>query len=88
MATLTAFEAKTRFGEMLERVAAGEEIVITRHDKPVARVVPEGRTRQAEIKDAVASLRALRQRIARRARGSRAELSDAEVRGAIDEGRL
>lgn len=36
MATVTAFEAKTRFGELLERVSKGEEVVITRHDKPVA----------------------------------------------------
>ena len=42
MATVSAFEAKTRFGELLERVTRGEEIVITRHDKPVARIVPEG----------------------------------------------
>jgi len=35
MATITAFEAKTRFGELLERVARGEEIVITRHEKGV-----------------------------------------------------
>ena len=42
MAKVTAFEAKTRFGELLERVANGEEVVITRHDKPVARLIPEG----------------------------------------------
>ena len=30
MSTITAFEAKIRFGELLERVAQGEEIVITR----------------------------------------------------------
>jgi prevent-host-death family protein len=42
MAKVTAFEAKTRFGELLDRVADGEEVVITRHDKPVARLVPEG----------------------------------------------
>jgi antitoxin (DNA-binding transcriptional repressor) of toxin-antitoxin stability system len=39
---MTAFEAKTRFGELLHRVERGEEIVITRHDRPVARVVREG----------------------------------------------
>ncbi len=43
MSTVTALEAKTRFGELLDRVARGEEIVITRHDKPIARIVPEGR---------------------------------------------
>jgi len=41
MASISAFDAKTRFGELLERVARGEEIVITRHDRPVARIIPE-----------------------------------------------
>ena len=40
MGNVSAFEAKTRFGELLDRVAKGEEVVITRHDKPVARLVP------------------------------------------------
>lgn len=35
-----AYEAKTHFSELLERVAAGEEITITRHGSPVARLVP------------------------------------------------
>jgi prevent-host-death family protein len=86
MATVTAFEAKTRFGELLERVAKGEEIVITRHDKPVARIVPEGAQRLDHVRRAVGGLRELQQRIARRTRG-RVGLSQREVRSAIDEGR-
>ncbi len=35
-----AFEAKNKFGMLLERVENGEEIIITRHGKPVARLVP------------------------------------------------
>jgi prevent-host-death family protein len=35
-----AYEAKTHFSELLERVAAGEQITITRHGAPVARLVP------------------------------------------------
>ena len=35
-----AFEAKNRLGMLLDRVESGEEIVITRHGKPVARLVP------------------------------------------------
>lgn len=35
-----AFEAKTRFGDLLDRVEQGEIIVITRHGHPVARLVP------------------------------------------------
>jgi prevent-host-death family protein len=35
-----AFEAKNKLGTLLDRVEQGEEIVITRHGKPVARLVP------------------------------------------------
>jgi prevent-host-death family protein len=82
---VTAFDAKTRFGDLLDRVARGEEVVITRHDKPVARLIPEGAQRLDDVRRAVAGLRALQQQIRRR---SKARLSDAEVRSAIDEGRL
>jgi prevent-host-death family protein len=85
MAKLTAFEAKTRFGELLERVSRGEEVVITRHDKAVARLVPEGLPRLHEVRRAVSGLRDLQDRIRRR---SKAKLSDREVRSAIEEGRL
>jgi prevent-host-death family protein len=86
MITVTALEAKNRFGKLLDRVARGEEVVVTRHDKPVARMVPaEGRQLSA-IRRAVAELKQLQARI--RARGRRrASLSEAEVRSAIDEGR-
>jgi len=83
MATVTAFEAKTRFGELLDRVSKGEEVVITRHDKPVARLVPEGPQRLEEVRRAVQGLRDLQRQI--RERGGK--LSDAEVRSAIEEGR-
>jgi prevent-host-death family protein len=84
MAKVTAFEAKTRFGELLERVARGEEVVITRHDKPVARLIPEGATRFDDVRRGVQGLRALQQQIRKR---SKAKLSDAEVRAAIAAGR-
>lgn len=85
MAKVTAFEAKTRFGELLNRVAEGEEVVITRHDKPVARLVPEGAWRSEDVRRAVEGLRELQQQIRRR---SKAKLSSRDVRSAIDEGRL
>jgi prevent-host-death family protein len=84
MATVTACEAKTRFGELLERVSNGEEVVITRHDKPVARLVPEGARRHDDVRRSVEGLRDLQQRIRRR---SKAKLIDREVRAAIDQGR-
>jgi prevent-host-death family protein len=86
MPKMTAFEAKTRFGELLHRVSRGEEIVITRHDRPIARVVPEGVTRIDSVERSVAELRKLRERIRKRSRG-KASLSAAEVRSAIEHGR-
>ena len=86
MASVTAFEAKTRFGKLLERVTRGEEIVITRHEKPVARIVPEGRTSLEGVRVAAAGLRGLRQRIAKR-RGDKPTLTQARVARLIQEGR-
>jgi len=40
METVGSFEAKTHLPQLLERVAKGEEITITKHGKPVARLVP------------------------------------------------
>lgn len=40
MQEIGAFEAKNRLAALLDRVQEGEEIVITRHGKPVARLVP------------------------------------------------
>ena len=86
MHIITALEAKTRFGELLERVTRGEEVVITRHDKPVARMVPEGGRDLKAVRLGVAALRELQTAIGKRTRNN-AVLTDADVRAAIDEGR-
>jgi prevent-host-death family protein len=85
MSTVTALEAKTRFGELLDRVSRGEEIVITRHEKPVARIVPEGRSSLRQVREAASELKALRQQMTRR-RGFK-PVTNAEIRKAIEEGR-
>ncbi len=85
--TVTALEAKNRFDKLLARVARGEEVIITRHDKPVARIVPEGRRTLGVVRGAVKELRRLQERIRARTKG-KARLSDSEVRSAIEEGRL
>lgn len=64
MAEIGAFEAKNSLGALLDRVAQGEEIVITRHGKPVARLVPNvGRIDRAQAKAAAARMRARTQSI-------------------------
>jgi prevent-host-death family protein len=40
--TVGAFEAKTHFSALLEIVEKGGEILITKHGKPVARLLPIG----------------------------------------------
>jgi prevent-host-death family protein len=40
MAEIGAFEAKNKLSELLQRVEHGEEVVITRRGKPVAKLVP------------------------------------------------
>ena len=40
MIEVGAFEAKNKLSALLDRVEQGEEIIITRHGRPVARLVP------------------------------------------------
>ena len=47
--TIGAFEAKTKFSELLEHVSQGAEITITKHEKPVARLVPFEKPSRVEL---------------------------------------
>lgn len=38
--SMSIAEAKSKFSAVIDRAAAGEETLITRHGKPVARIVP------------------------------------------------
>jgi prevent-host-death family protein len=59
MDTIGAFAAKTHFANLLERVAKGETITITRHGTPVARLVPiAAATNLDRRKDAIERLKA------------------------------
>jgi prevent-host-death family protein len=85
MPVVTALEAKNRFSQLLDRVVRGEEVVITRHEKPVARLVPEARSAINNVQEVVARLHALRRSMAKR-RGFR-PVSKVEIRKGINEGR-
>ena len=52
-----AYEAKTHFKALLERVARGEQVVITKHGRPIARLVPIDRTGPDQRREAVERLR-------------------------------
>jgi prevent-host-death family protein len=42
MSTVTIHQAKTNLSKLIQKVAAGEEVIIARGAKPVARLVPVG----------------------------------------------
>lgn len=57
MRTVSLADAKTHLSELLNSVEAGEEIVITRHGREVARVSPLGRQKQPLPLQHLATLR-------------------------------
>lgn len=56
----SASEAKAKFAELLDHVAHGRTIRITRHGKPIARLAPEADIGRAEAAQAIERLKALR----------------------------
>ena len=55
MVTVGAYEAKTQLSALLDKVEQGEEVVITRHGKPVARLVKAETASREQIDAAIAS---------------------------------
>ena len=60
MKEVQASAAKAQFAELLDQVEGGETIVITRHGKPVASLVPHTDARTREIQEARHAIEALR----------------------------
>jgi prevent-host-death family protein len=82
MNQIGAFEAKNTLGTLLDRVERGEEIVITRHGKPVARLVPNsGRADQSQAHAAAQRIRARAHRL------KPAKFDWTEIKALRDQGR-
>src|SRR3954469_10565158 len=57
-----AYEAKTHLPQLLDRVEGGETITITRHGKPVARLVPaSGDAVKADVKQVIEDMKRFQQ---------------------------
>ena len=78
MESIGAYEAKTHLPRLLDRVARGESLIITRHGRPVARLVP------VEHHDRESAGQAARRLVERRRRLKCASL--AELMDTIHEG--
>jgi prevent-host-death family protein len=62
MHTVGSYEAKTHLPQLLERVEHGETITITRHGKPVARLVPAvAATPRPDVAAAIAAMAAFQE---------------------------
>jgi prevent-host-death family protein len=60
MKQIQASTAKAQFAELLDEVERGETIVITRHGKPIARLVREEDERRADTLRTIAAIKELR----------------------------
>ena len=79
MREIQASEAKTHLPQLLDDVERGQTLIITRHGRRIARIVPELDRRQEEIDKALAGIRELRRRTGR--------ITVRELLSARDEGR-
>ena len=56
-----AYEAKTHLPALLERVDRGERFTITKHGRPIARLVPVERTSPDRRREAIERLKVFRE---------------------------
>ncbi|NUZ07850.1 type II toxin-antitoxin system Phd/YefM family antitoxin [Piscinibacter koreensis] len=84
--TIGLFEAKTHLSELVARAERGEEVVITRHNRPVAKLVP---VRSEPAFDREKRMRAITemQRIAAEARAKYGPITSDEIVSWIREDR-
>ena len=73
-----AYAAKTRFSELLERAERGERITITRHGRPVARLIPIGKSDLERRREAIEKLKKFR----------KGRTLDVPIKQLIEEGRM
>ena len=78
MESVGAYDAKTHLPKLLDRVARGEHITVTKHGKPVAEIVPPREGRAVDPRAAVDAMKRLR---------GRNTLGGVSLRELIDEGR-
>ena len=79
MREVQSSDAKARLAQLLSEVERGETIVITRHGRAIARLVPEAGQRKSEIEKTMEQIAAFRKTMPR--------IPLADILSARDEGR-
>ena len=80
MRTIQASEAKTKFLRILDDVERGASVIVTRHGKAVARIVPEAKVDRERVERAAQSIMEIRKRTK--------PVSIEEILSMRDEGRM
>ncbi len=57
--TVGAYEAKTHLSRLLDEVERGDTVVITKHGRPVAKLVPYGEAARQDRRQVIEAMRAL-----------------------------
>ncbi len=79
METVGAYEAKTHLPKLLDRVAKGERIIITRHGSPVAILQPADTEKQIDVAAVIQAMRRFRKTH---------RLNGLSIKDMIEQGRL
>ena len=79
MTTISYYEARTHFSELLDQVARGKRILITRRGRPAAMLTPPPEDARKDVLQVIGEMKALR-------RGNKLG-KGVSVRDLIDEGR-
>jgi len=75
-----AFEAKTHFSQIITKVEHGEDFIVTKRGKPVAKIIPFERKPEMTFQEAVAKFQEMRKLY-------RGKPGSFNIREAIEEGR-
>lgn len=86
MESVGLFEAKTHLSELIARAERGEETIITRHNKPVARIVPYGKVSPELVQRRLDAIKGM-QAIGRQMEERGGPLTIEEILSWRDEGR-
>lgn len=78
MERIGIYDARAKLSELIDRVQSGEEVILTRHGEPVARLVPEKRRRKGAGAATVARIRRLAKKL---------DIREVDVRKLIEEDR-
>ena len=78
--TIGAFEAKTHFSQIIVKVENGQDFIITKRGKPVAKIIPFEQKKEITWEEALEDLRKFRKLY-------RGKPGSFNIREAIEEGR-